>query len=301
MIAISRCPACGGDLRSAFEVDVGDRAMSVSACAGCGSYVKTPYFDAAELAEIYSHYDHHEQHFTPGPGELDNLALKIRRIERHLPERGRLLEIGCGRGWLLYQAQQRGWDVHGVDLAGSAERHLLPELRGKVRFIRSEDDVASLEPESFDAVCSYQVFEHLAKPAESLRSWTRALKPGGVLVLDTPHAGSWGARRYQERWGHHHRKDHFVLYTRQALVRLVQDNGIRPLQITFGGSPALFTGPSAGGAPGPTRARRVFRYRLLTRFLRSIVHGLGLGDNIELIGRKLPSASSGPPALRFRS
>jgi SAM-dependent methyltransferase len=292
MIAVSRCPACGGDLRPAFGVDVGDRTMSVSACASCGSYVKTPYFDAAELAELYSRYDHHEQEFTPGPGELDNLALKIRRIERHLPERGRLLEIGCGRGWLLSQALRRGWDVRGVERAGSADRHLLPELRGKVHFIDSEDDVSALEPESYDAVCSYQVFEHLTKPVESLRSWTRALKPGGVLVLDTPNAAGWGARRYRERWAHHHRRDHFVLYTRLALERLARENGVRPLQVTFGGSPAVFTGPSAGGSAGPSRARRVFRHRLLTRFLRSIVHGLGLGDNIEVIGRKLPSAST---------
>lgn len=282
MIAILRCPACDGSLESRFEVDVGDRTMSVSACERCGSYVKTPFFGPDELREMYAHYDHHERHFEPGAGEIDSLVAKVRRIERLVPAKGRLLEIGCGRGFLLSQALRRGWDVQGVELEGSAGDHLLPELRGRVRFIRSEEEFDRLEPGAFDAVCSYQVFEHLARPAASLRSWTRAVKPGGVIVLDTPNAGSLGARRHRQRWVHHARKDHFVLYTRRALERLARENGLSVVQCTYGGSPAVCSGSVARSSS----ARRVFRYRSITRFLRTLVHRLGLGDNIELIGRK---------------
>ena len=170
--------------------------------------------------------------------------------------------MGCGRGWLLSQALKRGWEVQGLELAGSADLHLLPELQGKVRFIGSEAEFASLEPESYDAICSYQVFEHLAQPAESIRAWTRALKPGGLLVLDTPNAGGCGARRYRENWIHHGRKDHFVLYTRQALEQLARGNGIRTLRVTYGGSPAVCTGPAQDSGPvGAIREQLHFQIR----------------------------------------
>lgn len=294
MIAIPRCPACGGSLAAPFEVRAGDRTMGVAPCARCGSAVKTPFFDDDELRELYAHYDHHEMHFVPGAGELDNLAVKVRRIERHVPQRGRLLEIGCGRGWLLSQALKRGWDAEGVELAGSSRDNLLPDVRDRVRFVASERDFASLPEGSYDAVCSYQVLEHLTRPAESVRCWTRALKPGGVLVLDTPNAGGWGARRYRERWVHHAREDHFVLYTRRALEHLIRENGLRTVSVTYGGSPAVCTGAARDGSPGPAPARRLFRYPALTRVLRSLVHRLGLGDNIELIGRK--AAHNSAPA-----
>lgn len=299
MIPIPRCPACDGPLESPFTVQAGARAMSVLSCTRCGSAVKSPFFDDDELRDLYAHYDHHERHFVPGPGEIDNLVVKVKRIERFLPSKGRLLEVGCGRGWLLSQALQRGWDAEGVELAGSAGDHLLPELRGRVRFIASGRDFDALEPASFDAVCSYQVLEHLTRPAAAVRSWVRALKPGGVLVLDTPNAGGWGARRYRERWVHHAREDHFVLFTKKALEHLARENGVAPLRFTYGGSPAVFTGASRDGSPGAAPARRLFRHRTLTRLLRPIVHRLGLGDNIELIGRKSAHNSAAAPSKQL--
>lgn len=256
--------------------------MSVSICTACGSYVKNPWLDAAELRELYARYDHHERHFVPGPGEIDNLISKLRRIERHLPARGRLLEIGCGRRHFLDQALRHGWDASGVEVEGSAAEHLLPGLEGRVRWVPGDGGFEGLEPAAFDVICSYQVFEHLARPAEALRAWARALRPGGLLVVDTPNAGSLGARRHRGAWAHHARRDHFVLFTPGALGGLFRRNGVQVLQQVSGGAPACFTGSAAAG----TAARRVFRFRGLTRLLRSVVQRLGLGDNLEILGRK---------------
>ncbi len=282
VIPIDACPACRGRLRRAFDVPTDAGAMAVSVCGSCGSYVKDPWLDAAELRELYARYDHHEKHFDPGPGEIDNLVAKLRRLERRRPGRGRLLEIGCGRGFLLDQALRRGWDAWGAEVEGSAAGHLLPGLEGRVRTVRGDGDFAELEPEAYDVVCSYQVFEHLPRPAEALRSWVRALRPGGLLLVDTPNAGGLGARRHRERWTHHGRRDHFVLFTPRALEGLFRQNGLRVLQRTSGGAPACCCGSAAAG----TAARRVFRFRGLTRLLRGMVQRLGLGDNLELLGRK---------------
>lgn len=280
MITIPRCPACGAGIRPCFEADCGGRRMAVSRCDGCGSYVKDPFFGAAELEGIYGRYDHHEARFDPSPGELDALAAKVRRIERDSPGRGDLLEVGCSRGWLLSLARRRGWNARGLEIEGSARDHLLPEVSGSVDFIAGEAGFAGIEASRYDVICSYQVFEHLLDPAAALASWVRALRPGGLLVLDTPNAGSLGARLHGRRWVHHTRTEHFTLFTLRALRGLLRAHGLRVLRVNGGGAPPVC---SASGRPS---ARRIFRFRGLARAARALVRGLGLGDTLEIMARK---------------
>ncbi|MBV8880380.1 MAG: class I SAM-dependent methyltransferase [Planctomycetaceae bacterium] len=282
MVRVPRCPACGSRLRARFETDCGGRRMSVSQCDGCGSYVKDPFFDADEIGEVYRHYGAHEQHYDPPPGEIDAMVAKIRRIEREAAVGGDLLEVGCGRGYFLTQARRRGWKTHGLEIEGSARTHLLPEVADAVTFISSERDFSKIEPARYDVICSYQVFEHLLQPKETLAHWIRGLKPGGILILDTPNAASLGARMRQAAWVHHTRPEHFVLFTAGALRRLCRDNGMQVLRTHYGGTPAVCSG--TGGVS--TTARKIFRFRSLSRFARTLIHRFGLGDNVEVIARK---------------
>jgi 2-polyprenyl-3-methyl-5-hydroxy-6-metoxy-1,4-benzoquinol methylase len=282
VISTGLCPACAGKIRPCFEVDCAGRRMAVSRCDACDSYVKDPFFDPAELAEIYRHYAIHESHYTPARGEIDSLIAKIRRIERHAPGRGELLEIGCGRGFLLAEAAKRGWRAGGLEIEGSARQHLLPELARSVAFIPSEEGFGTIDPGRYDVICSYQVLEHLRTPAAAFARWTAGLRPGGLLVVDTPNAGSLGARIHRAAWIQQARPEHFVLFTVRALRRLCRMNGLRILHAHYGGAPAL----CSGSASVATSVRKVFRFRSLAGAARSLVHRLGLGDNIEILARK---------------
>lgn len=256
--------------------------MSVSRCPGCRSYVKDPFFDPAELSEVYRHYALHETHYAPTPGEIEALEAKVIRIERHAPGRGTLLELGCGRGYLLREAMKRGWRARGLELEGSASDHLLPELAGNIMFVPADSGFSRIETEAYDVICSYQVFEHVLDPVSSFLHCARGLKSGGLFIVDTPNAGSLGARVHGPAWIQHTRPEHFVLFTELALRRLCRANGLDVIQASFGGPPALCSGSAAAGA----RARRIFSFRKLSRLARTLVVRFGLGDNIELIARK---------------
>jgi len=41
-------------------------------------------------------------------------------VERYLPDRGQLFDIGCGTGTYLNQARERGWQVKGLDVVEKA-------------------------------------------------------------------------------------------------------------------------------------------------------------------------------------
>lgn len=124
---------------------------------------------------------------------------------------GRILEIGCYDGAIAFQLALRdGTDVVASDLARyylvqrpgeqvepdlTAQQAVLAELRerartiagvdpGRVRFV--EDDIADsrLEAGSFDAIVSFEVLEHVGRPAEAFSSMARLLKPGGIAYHD---------------------------------------------------------------------------------------------------------------------
>jgi 2-polyprenyl-3-methyl-5-hydroxy-6-metoxy-1,4-benzoquinol methylase len=46
--------------------------------------------------------------------------------------------------------------------------------------------VLSTNAELFDAICSFQVIEHVANPAQFIRDMRRTLRPGGLLILAVP-------------------------------------------------------------------------------------------------------------------
>jgi len=150
---------------------------------------------------------------------------------RRLQPAGRLLDVGCGRGDFLRVAA-RHFDVAGVepnpelaeDAAGEAPIH-----RGLVR--DAPTDGAWTE---FDVVVSFHVIEHVGSPKEFVRAIGRRLKPGGLLVLETPDIGSLPFRLFGSRW-RQFIPEHYYFFDRNTLGRLLEENGFRIRQMTHVG------------------------------------------------------------------
>jgi SAM-dependent methyltransferase len=111
------------------------------------------------------------------------------RISAYLPwlRQSPVLDIGCGRGEALALLRDHGIPARGIDT--SARMVALCRERG----LEAEEGdafaaLAALPEGSLGGVVSFHVIEHL--PAASLdrlvRLAYRALKPGGVLILETP-------------------------------------------------------------------------------------------------------------------
>ncbi len=113
------------------------------------------------------------------------------RVAAYLPvlekAPGTVLDLGCGRGEALEVFRGKGIEVRGVDT--NAEMVARCQAKG---LDAEEGDLfahlSGLEEASLGAIASFHVIEHL--PAEAVArlvrlAW-RALKPGGVLILETP-------------------------------------------------------------------------------------------------------------------
>jgi SAM-dependent methyltransferase len=115
---------------------------------------------------------------------------------------GRLLEVGCGHGFFLRQAQSAGWECFGADLPSTATRHAREQLGLKV----FETDLLS-SPENlpdsfgtFDLIVLTNFLEHAADPAAILKAVAGWLKPGGKILLTVPNAAASSLQAQRENW-----------------------------------------------------------------------------------------------------
>ena len=127
-------------------------------------------------------------------------------IQRHARPPGRLLDLGCGDGTVLWLARRDGWDVRGVELF--PEQTAL--LRERLGLEVETSDLTAYRgtPESWDVVVLRHVLEHLPDPVAMLRRTRVLLKPGAVAVLEFPNIDALDARarRLLERLGVHRRR-----------------------------------------------------------------------------------------------
>ncbi len=101
-----------------------------------------------------------------------------------------LLEVGCGRGEMLYEFKQAGIAVSGLDghASGSKLLHGIP-----VHYLNLETDRLPYADNSFDVVFSKSVVSHLHNSENFITEIQRVLKSGGRLILLTP---DWQSQRY---------------------------------------------------------------------------------------------------------
>lgn len=143
---------------------------------------------------------------------------------KYLPieHRGRLLDLGCGRGDLLGKMRSFGWQAEGVDndpiAVEAAHRNGFAVKAGSLHQQRFSEG-------SFDAVVMSHVIEHVHRPLQLLREARRVLKPGRRLVIATPNARSLGHRMLGAQWPLLDPPRHLQIFTPAGLAAMVRAAG----------------------------------------------------------------------------
>lgn len=113
-----------------------------------------------------------------------------------LPASSRILEIGCGPGWITEILASLGYHVTAIDPAEDfidvAKRRLITlnahhKIHGSAEFLCIA--VEEFQPsEAFDGAIFYATLHHIVDEVGALRKVYRAFKPGGVLGISE---GAW--------------------------------------------------------------------------------------------------------------
>jgi 2-polyprenyl-3-methyl-5-hydroxy-6-metoxy-1,4-benzoquinol methylase len=208
------CPLCGpGEASSPVLRDGSSRRIDRSglvactsldhgafgqivACRRCGIRFRSPREDDAT---ILSHYAAVEDsvYLENEPARAVTFARALDRLERHVPVRGPLLDVGCYTGVFLGVAAARGWPVCGVE----PSRWAAETARSRGHDVREGTlATASLPPAHFAVVTMWDALEHYADPVAELRRARALTRPGGYLVLTTMRIDAPVVRLLGRRW-----------------------------------------------------------------------------------------------------
>lgn len=129
-----------------------------------------------------------------------SIAMEEKLYSRLGVKEGRVLDAGCGSGYVAMTMARHGLDVAAVDITPV---HLEDAKRNVKRF-GLEDKISvqygdyhnltDLESGSFSGVYTMETFVHADDPVKVLKNFYRLLKPGGVLVhheADWSYEGAW--------------------------------------------------------------------------------------------------------------
>ena len=218
------------NLFPARDYVTGDRFELVR-CRGCGLALTTPAPAGAEMAKYYPavYYASTGGKRFPAVVELMQKLLygrRVRRVERlHGDRKGRVLDVGCGPGFLLKRFQQSGWDAQGTELSEHSAAHARQTLGLPIH----TGDLASARfPDAhFDAVVLWHVLEHVPCPQGTIAEVARILRPGGVLLVGVPNFGSWEARLAKNKWFHLDVPRHLNHFTVPTLTWMLASAGIK--------------------------------------------------------------------------
>lgn len=185
-LCATECPVCRGT-RSMVRLYENGRGHVVFLCERCDVVVLDSQRQVSLLtdehyydAEMERFYRAHQDRFQRTAKEY--LAEVERRVGRVAGKR--LLDIGAGLGHFLDVAANAGADVEGLDIRDSAVRFL--EARGYSAHHSLIHEFADKAPAAYDIVTAWNVIEHDDAPRRFVQSALALLRPGGVLVLETP-------------------------------------------------------------------------------------------------------------------
>ncbi len=226
-----RCVVCGGD-HVARAYDSVEPGFSVLVCPDCGLGRTWPALPGDKIGAYYpqEYYGRENVRFNPLFEKMTHLFQRRRaRVLHNRVSRGPVLDVGCGRGFLLAYLRSLGYEPHGVELSEHAAWH----ARNKLGLdVVTEDFLASPhEKARFNAVVFWHTLEHFPRPAECIERAGELLKPGGLVAVAVPNYDSLQARFFGKHWFHLDVPRHYFHFGPKSLEALLNRYRFRIVQM----------------------------------------------------------------------
>jgi SAM-dependent methyltransferase len=286
------CPNCSSK-NLAFHSRVKDRhygiegTFNLDKCKECDLVFLNPMFNDEELSKFYPEDDYYAYHQT-----YDNVASKSPKTNVVLNEKTqeKILDIGCGNGWVLYEYKQKGWRVAGVEPSKVAAK--IGNEQG-LNIFNGTLLEAKYPDNEFDFVHSNHSFEHIYNPNEVLNEINRILKPNGKLLIGIPNVKGINSILAKDYWYYLGAPVHTFNYSPKNITQLLEKHNFRVQEIkhvstTHGilGSIQIYLNrhTSKNSTEGYVVNKTIFKY--IATYIARIENFLRIGDCIEVFATK---------------
>jgi ubiquinone/menaquinone biosynthesis C-methylase UbiE len=125
-------------------------------------------------------YDAEEPHFRPENQE--KVRGRLKALRARVPG-GRLLDVGCGTGFIIHLAADVFDEIHGIDITPAMIERVRTH-EGNITLHQSAVEAMPFPDASFDAVTAYSFVDHVEDRDKMLREVARVLRPGGIFYAD---------------------------------------------------------------------------------------------------------------------
>ncbi|RTL36260.1 MAG: class I SAM-dependent methyltransferase [Candidatus Melainabacteria bacterium] len=228
--------------------------FTVVKCKHCNLHYLNPRPDVSELETIYpaEYYAYHLQTKNVESENRDSLLYRARkfvylnRLEKALShclanEELKVLDIGCADGRALNwykKIESKNVRTFGVDFDPIAVQKAREAGHTIYEGLFEE---AQIPQNFFDMAVATHVIEHVANPKAFAKRALDVIKPGGILLLETPNINSFDAMLFRHRhWGGYHFPRHWVFYDADTITNLMKELGFDIIEIRYHPAPAFW-------------------------------------------------------------
>lgn len=229
---LSNCTICASNNIDAYlectDHFVSKENFHLSKCGDCGFVFTNPRPPLHNIAPYYES-DEYVSHSKTSKGLVNRLfhlsriytlAYKKRIVNKYSTGNN-LLDYGCGTGDFL-EAMSGSWACTGIE----PNPHARQEAASKTGLmVHEENELATFEESSFDAITLWHVLEHVYPLKERLQRFHQLLTSKGTLFVALPNMNAHDAKYYGRYWAAWDVPRHIHHFNPETIKRLLNDSG----------------------------------------------------------------------------
>lgn len=231
------CIACHSDnIKKDGDIEgyIQGSMYGVYSCLGCETKWSSPHVSDDRVYNlIYSHkadvpgymrYGVYATDVLTKRSPLQHLSLQeetyygvVKSVRTHVSKRGKILEVGCGLGYMTHALSKAGYEAIGLDISSEAINQA-KEKYGDKFVCENFFNFKGVEG-GYDAVCMLELIEHVEDPSKYIEKALSLLKPDGIIIITTPNR-DWYTE--DSLWGSDLPPVHLTWFSEKGMKKLAE-------------------------------------------------------------------------------
>jgi 2-polyprenyl-3-methyl-5-hydroxy-6-metoxy-1,4-benzoquinol methylase len=195
-------------------------------CKDCEIILSDRYKEGYDIKKVYTDYYRNEivGRFLYGVEYVVKAfrlfrAFKIHKLNPHAKS---ILDIGSGRGYMLYFLRKHYGieDVVGTQIEDNS--YIFSKKVLKLNIFNKDLLDIKFNKNRFDTITMWHVLEHVREPEKYIMKFVNLLKKGGNLIIEVPNYDSWSRRLTGKYWLGLDLDYHLYFFDTKSLIKLLE-------------------------------------------------------------------------------